>query len=657
MRITEIKITNYRQFRRTHILFPKKEKYDIHIFIGQNGTGKTNLLNAINWCLYENEPHLTSNSKALSLLNTNAIKELSNDNEVPVSVQVRFEIDSNKYYTFIREYIYRVHDGSPFLQNTNFRVIYPDEDNNIKIIDSEEAVLYVERLLPQRIREYFFFDGERLDEYFKQEVGDKIKSSVREIAQIELLAKVELRLKEIISDYRDAAGNINPRILRAKELFDDAERSLQELLDKLMNVKKQLDHAEREYAEYTEKLRGFPDIEKIERERDNIIKAIKDSNVMIKTSEGERSSILYYYGLIFGVSSAIYKVLLLIEEKRKVGEIPPIINLKTIDDSINAKKCVFCNRTLNTESEEYLLKLRESIAEVSNIIFELQGIEPHLRIFIEKIPEFEKSINEVNNKINQLNALQIREQERKDEIDNLLSKYDKENVKEWSNSRQNFEELAKKLREQKGEIQGAIPKLEKEVEEHRKELESAMRQENRIKEITQRVEFGSKAIKALSGAKEKLLCDVREKIRERTNEIFLDLIWKKMTYKGIGIDEDYNISLYHISGDNALGSASAAERELLALSFTLALHEVSGFNCPLVIDTPVARVSDINRKNFGESLLKVSIIQKQVILLFTPDEYSTNISSILDSRAASRWRIELLSNEQENEIKRLSNNV
>lgn len=73
-----------------------------------------------------------------------------------------------------------------------------------------------------------------------------------------------------------------------------------------------------------------------------------------------------------------------------------------------------------------------------------------------------------------------------------------------------------------------------------------------------------------------------------------------------------------------MGSCSAAERELLALAFTIALHRVSGHDSLLFIDTPVGRVSDDNREYFAQKLIEVSAT-KQLILAFTPSEYSEEI--------------------------------
>ena len=69
MRIEKLILKNYRQFRDSKIIFPQRSEADLHIIIGVMGTGKTNILNAINWCLYGDEPHLSKDSNQLPVLN------------------------------------------------------------------------------------------------------------------------------------------------------------------------------------------------------------------------------------------------------------------------------------------------------------------------------------------------------------------------------------------------------------------------------------------------------------------------------------------------------------------------------------------------------------------------------------------------------------
>lgn len=68
------------------------------------------------------------------------------------------------------------------------------------------------------------------------------------------------------------------------------------------------------------------------------------------------------------------------------------------------------------------------------------------------------------------------------------------------------------------------------------------------------------------------------------------------------------------------------------------MHEVSGYDNLLFIDTPVGRVSDYNRRNFSEVLLQLSN-HKQIILAFTPSEYSEEIKDVLSENVVSSFNV------------------
>jgi DNA sulfur modification protein DndD len=108
----------------------------------------------------------------------------------------------------------------------------------------------------------------------------------------------------------------------------------------------------------------------------------------------------------------------------------------------------------------------------------------------------------------------------------------------------------------------------------------------------------------------------------------------------------YDISVYNKEGTEMTGSLSATEQMALAYAFTLAIHNASGKNCPLVIDSPLGRVSDKNRENMAEALRDVSKT-KQIIMLFTPDEYSDEVRTIYDGVATVK---ELVLSDDENYV-------
>jgi len=99
------------------------------------------------------------------------------------------------------------------------------------------------------------------------------------------------------------------------------------------------------------------------------------------------------------------------------------------------------------------------------------------------------------------------------------------------------------------------------------------------------------------------------------------LIWKKDSFKDVRIDKDYNISIIDNRGMESVGTLSAGERQVLALSFMSSLNIVSGFDAPIIIDTPLARITGEPRENIARSLPNY-LMRRQVILLVTEDEYT-----------------------------------
>lgn len=128
---------------------------------------------------------------------------------------------------------------------------------------------------------------------------------------------------------------------------------------------------------------------------------------------------------------------------------------------------------------------------------------------------------------------------------------------------------------------------------------------------------------------------MKNEIQSITWKYFDKMIWKKNTFGSISISDVYDIAVYNKDHIEMTGSLSATEQMALAYAFTLAIHSASGKNCPLVIDSPLGRVSDENRENMAKALKEVSK-EKQIIMLFTPDEYSETVREIYDPVADVR---------------------
>ena len=200
MRIEYIKLKNYRQLVNAKIDFPDIYDNDIHVVIGSNGTGKTTLLNAINWCLYGDEPHIFSEEEGLPLINTKTLEE-NNDSEV--SVEIKVNIDNNESYIYSRKTDYND------VTNKQYFEIYQQTDGHSRIIAQKENDTYVNKFVNEKIKEFYFFDGEKLDDYFKKDNMGKIRNNVLKVSNIEKLIKMEDHLKNKIKEYNKKSKKHN----------------------------------------------------------------------------------------------------------------------------------------------------------------------------------------------------------------------------------------------------------------------------------------------------------------------------------------------------------------------------------------------------------------------------------------------------------------
>ena len=132
-------------------------------------------------------------------------------------------------------------------------------------------------------------------------------------------------------------------------------------------------------------------------------------------------------------------------------------------------------------------------------------------------------------------------------------------------------------------------------------------------------------------------------MEQKTKNYFFYIIWKKGVYIDVKIDEDYNISVINIEGSQCLGSLSAGERQVLALSFLAALRDVSGFDAPVLIDTPLGRISKEPKDSIAE-LLPVFLKNVQVTMLVTDEEYTPSVRNKLLKKVGTEY--ELFFNEE-----------
>ena len=264
---------------------------------------------------------------------------------------------------------------------------------------------------------------------------------------------------------------------------------------------------------------------------------------------------------------------------------------------------------------------------------------------------------EQENKFNQKDAEYKKRidtlEEQKAELESRLNQVSNvENIEAWIKERRSHEDSIKHDSEKKGQYLAKLEELKKCIEIDQRDLEKAEKANAQQGTLHSELYFMRQANTILGDVEREIVGEIRDKTTTETKKYFDELAYKTQTFGDITIDENYQLTVYHKQTDpngkmrSMLGSLSAAEKELLALAFTLAILKVSGYDSMLVIDTTVGRVDDNNRRNFAHCLVEVSK-KKQLILFFTKTEYDSEIAQEFDPVAATKKRIQMSSNEEE----------
>jgi hypothetical protein len=242
--------------------------------------------------------------------------------------------------------------------------------------------------------------------------------------------------------------------------------------------------------------------------------------------------------------------------------------------------------------------LQES--ELSELSSEL--IESNVRIqeMIESITTFPDEILTVERKLNILQQSKNEKNEKLNAISQEIKQSNVENIRNWEEQKQKYSDEKDGLKVKIGLKENQRERRENIIRALNIKMKQELKKESKHSSLLGLLAFCDECIKCAQETKETIMREVKEQVEKKASEQFLALIWKKDTYKGVVIDDDYNISVPHVTGREALGSLSAGERQVCALAFMAALNSVSGFKVPIIIDTPLARISSTPRKNIAE---------------------------------------------------------
>jgi len=638
MKLERITIENFRQYYgKQRIEFARDEQQRVTVFHGINGAGKTSFFLAINWCLYGKK---VENVKVIDnvgeLMSKEAVDRSLPGNTVRTSVDLTFLHNGERY--LVRRLLQgtKQPDGTVWLdESSDFTMMRTRADGQAEKVRNPIGTM--NSILPVNVREYFLFDGEKIDNFAKPEAAAQVKQAIYLVLKLEILERSRRHLESVAQEYRRELKRISSKELR--QLIEQEEKAREEKEKanfRISELQQETESAKRKISDIDRRLREIPNAQTLQLQRDRIQRDLKRRRTeledMINTIRELATSAYFVIAEL-----AINKAFNILDEKRQRGEIPSNVRQQFLKDLID-KMCCICGRPFADGSQEHqhLLSLMTKSLPGS-LEDDVMDTSATLNSFGERIEQQKNDLGLAMKRRAELVDLMKDLEAEIDDVTRQLKGSPLEEISRLEKQREDFLADIEGYTLEIGSITERLEKLTKLISELRKSSDRARKDERREALLSLKVDLAQRAADAIREMYHTFADDMRNRIQEKTKEIFKKLVWKESHFQDVTLGPDFNLEVIDRYGLPARPELSAGERQVLSLAFIMAMSRISDEEAPLVMDTPFGRLSSHHRNAITEHL---PILADQLVLFVTDEELRDQARQNLEPRIGAEYRLE-----------------
>lgn len=603
----------------------------VTIFWGNNGRGKTTLLNAFRYGLFGVIQRRNGRLKNLSaMVNTEAASE----GHYGFSVVLEMTNDGDNY-RLTRQLVLRPGVAKPAGEEDYAKMLSLNKNGSILSPDDRDHELNM--IMPVQIARFFLFDAELLQEYEElletnTAEGDQIKSSIEKILGVPVL-------KNGVADIDDCRSSYEKQKSRAARYDDKTTQLGLELESLTANIEEHQNIVIEKNSELSDLIRIKASLEAQMSETEKIRGWINERNVAERNMKRYEEELEKNRAQLRTIMKSAWRGMLIntfrdirenMEEeanaldsrrqKKKVAE-KFIMEMKR---AISDRVCPVCGQDV---SGDVVRILRERISESTN---EFAGLTEEER----------QRLSNLQAQINAIGRLTQDVADMRPEIAVLENRIDDLELN-IGQARQIIEEMRDNI-ERYGEdaVEANIVNVSKKysaVEQDIRDLRRGIEAENaKIAELKANKATVSATIDRMAGgigyrvaSRKYEACDhiyqifaksknlYRERLKQNVERDATDLFVKltgDKDYVGLAINDNYGLEIIHRSGRKVPGRSSGYEH-VVALSLIGALHKNAPMRGPIIMDSPFGRLDPTHKANIARTLS--SMAEQSILLAYT----------------------------------------
>lgn len=646
MKIASLEFQNFRQlYGKKKIFFSTDSKQNVTVIHGENGSGKTTLLNAFKWCFYGTTDF---DSKADNLLNERAIDESEAGSKIEMSVTVEFEHDDNVYtasrtalFVKITGLVYEAVGGEMF--DLSWR------DSSGSFNKSPNATTHINQILPEKMHSYFFFNGERIEKLAHINASDQIKSAIKNLMGLEIIERASQHLNgAVIAKLRKEL-----KATSSSELADviEKENVFSSKVSELRVELKQLDINQAEYLEelqlVNKSIEQNTEVSALQSQRIRFEDDIKNNQDKRKNLQRERRDFISAIGALAFSENLIAKAELILDEKRKKGELPFKVKEQFINDLLREQSCI-CGRSLEPGSDPFMTvqafkssttsnDVENAFIETSSSIFQMKRAKKDL---FDRLAKFQSEESQLSSSVHRMQG----------DIDQLTAKIGNRasaDIASLELKRGNLQHQLTELSQKKGGSLTQLALVTTQLEEMKKNREKLDAQSQKGAVAKNRLELAEEAKRVVDALYDALANQVRDKLSEKVNETFRAIVRKPYWAE---ISADYTLQIYKQVGENKqiVYEKSTGENQVTSLSFVGSVINIAkerhqsgssyfkGGVFPIVMDSPFGALDSDYREEVADYIPQLA---EQVIIMASDSQWQGKVESKIKPRVGREYSL------------------
>ncbi|MBO1051184.1 MAG: AAA family ATPase [Dolichospermum sp. DET73] len=646
MKLTSIKLCNFRSFygKTPEITLAGGDVRNTTMIYGSNGAGKTSILNAFTWVLYEKFSAAFASTE--QLVNKRAISESQPSQPVECWVEVGWEHEGNRYRATRGCRVYKNESDVIEAGKTQLKIQVAGDDGKW-YFPLQQAEEIITQILPASLHQYFFFDGERIEEIVRSDNKAEISEAIRTFLGVEV---IELSIKHL----KDAKKSLETELkhigdAETKQLLNQQEKQeleIDNINKRQTEINQELECQQTFKKEVSNKLRELTAVKELQ-ERKQSLESQKDSlREELKKTRENLKKVISARGYTVLLSETTAKFREIFTDLKQKGELTAGISREFVNDLLNSGRCI-CGADLREGTHTHfhvknlMRKSGSSTVEETAIRMSAQvdEIDKQAVAFWEEADREQVRIQQLRENLNQveLELATIQEQLRKDpneEISSLQKRLDE------------IEAKIDDLNREQGANQQEVSHLKTAIDALIKQISKQKQNEEKQSLAQRRINATQDAIDRLSEVKNRQENQFRLQLEQRVQEIFSDISFTPYVPK---ISEKYELSLVeNTTGFEAPVAASTGENQILSLSFIASIIDKvrdwsekrkmmmvpDSSTFPIVMDSPFGSLDANSRRHIARTIPKLA---NQLVVLVTKTQWRVEVEEEIADKIGKEY--------------------